>query len=78
MDRREVERELADLEPHLRFSVETSGDEVVVRVFDPSTGGVVREVPARPLLAFRRRIDRILGALATGDRPPAREAGRRR
>ena len=73
LDRRQVERELADLAPHVRFSVETEGDEVGVRVLDPDTGRAVRHVPARALLDFRRRMNLVLGSLTGGAGPAARE-----
>jgi flagellar protein FlaG len=60
----EVERELADLAPHVRFRVDTERGELVVRVLDPQTDRVVRRIPARVLLEFRRRMECVLGPLA--------------
>lgn len=62
--REELERELADLVPHVRFRIDAEREELVVRVLDPQSDRVIRRIPARALLEFRRKLDRVLGPLA--------------
>lgn len=62
----EVERRLADLVPLVRFRVVAEREEVVIRVLDPATDRVLRQIPAADLLELRRRLDLSIGCLARG------------
>jgi flagellar protein FlaG len=59
-----VSRELDDLSPHVTFVVDHEDGEVVVRILDPQTNEVVRQIPPDQLLAMRQSMDEYLGMLA--------------
>jgi flagellar protein FlaG len=47
----------------IRFSVDQSRHEVVVRIVDPQTNEVIRQVPSEELLAIAQSLDRMSGLL---------------
>ncbi len=59
-----ITRELADLAPHVLFSVDQESGQVVVRVLDPETRELVRQIPPQELIEIRQRMDTYLGLLA--------------
>jgi flagellar protein FlaG len=60
----QVSRDLASLSPYVTFEVDREAGDVVVRVLDPQTREVVRQIPSDQLLALRRSMDDYLGMLA--------------
>lgn len=59
-----ITKELADLTPHVLFSVDRESGQVVVRVLDPETRELVRQIPPQELMEIRQRMDAYLGMLA--------------
>jgi len=59
-----VSRELAALAPHVTFSVNQQEGRVVIRILDPVTRAVVRQIPPEELLEIQRRLGEYLGMLA--------------
>ena len=47
----------------LNFSVDSETKAVVVQVFDSDTGKVIREIPAKEILAMAKEIDKLKGIL---------------
>ena len=58
-------RKLADVASEgntdLSFSVDSSSDQVVVKVTDANTGKVIRQIPSEELLRIARNVREMLG-----------------
>jgi flagellar protein FlaG len=59
-----ISKELAYLAPHVTFTVDEQENQVVVRVLNPVTKELVRQIPPENLLQIRQRLDHYLGMLA--------------
>ncbi|NPA49431.1 MAG: flagellar protein FlaG [Thermodesulfobacteria bacterium] len=58
-----VQEELAKLNVRLVFNVDEETKEVVVKVVNPETDEVIRQIPPEELLEIRKRLDEIMGIL---------------
>lgn len=58
-----VQEELEKLNVQLVFSIDKDTDEVVVKVIDPETKEVIRQIPPEELLEIRKKLDEIVGIL---------------
>jgi uncharacterized FlaG/YvyC family protein len=71
--REQVERELGDLAPFVRFRLEEVGADLRVCVPGAGPGGADRQIPLEALLRLRRRLADALGSMAND--PPAGASG---
>ena len=69
-DARELERIASDvqirlkqLNTELRFEIEDNVEDLVVKVVDPETDEVIRQIPSEEMVEIRDRIDEIVGFL---------------
>ncbi len=58
-----VQEELEKLNVRLVFNIDKDTKEVVVKVVDPKTNEVIRQIPPEELLEIRKRLDEIMGIL---------------
>ncbi len=58
-----VQQELEKLNVRLVFNLDEDTKEVVVKVVDPQTNEVIRQIPPEELLEIRKRLDEIMGIL---------------
>ena len=59
----EVQTHLKRLNTELRIEVDTKDHEVVVKIVDPETKDVIRQVPSEELMAIRERMKELIGIL---------------
>ena len=71
--REQVERELGDLRPYVRFRLEEVGDDLRICVPGCGPDGADRRIPLEALLKVRRQLADALGSM-TND-PPASAGG---
>ena len=69
-DARELERIASDvrirlkqLNTELRFEIEDNVEDLVVKIVDPETDEVIRQIPSEEMVEIRDRIDEIVGFL---------------
>ena len=58
-----VQEELERLNVRLVFNVDEDTKEIVVKVVDPKTDEVIRQIPPEELLEIRKKLDEIVGIL---------------
>ncbi len=58
-----VQEELEKLNVRLVFNVDEETKEIVVKVVDPKTNEVIRQIPPEELLEIRKKLDEIVGIL---------------
>ncbi|OAG28133.1 flagellar protein FlaG [Thermodesulfatator autotrophicus] len=58
-----IQKELEQLNVRLVFSVDKDTDELVVKVIDPQTEEVIRQIPPQELLEIRKKLDELVGIL---------------
>lgn len=54
---------LKTLNTELRFEVDRELKEVLVRIVDPATGEVIRQIPSEEFIAIRKRMEELVGVL---------------
>jgi flagellar protein FlaG len=59
----EVQIYLKRLNTELRFEVDSHSKEVIVKIVDPETNEVLRQIPTEELLAIRKRMEDLVGVL---------------
>ncbi|MBI5643160.1 MAG: flagellar protein FlaG [Deltaproteobacteria bacterium] len=59
----DVQIQLKRLNTELRFELDKSSDEMVVKIIDPETDQVIRQIPSEELLAIRARMKDLIGVL---------------
>lgn len=59
----EVQIYLKRLNTELRFEVDNESREVKVKIVDPDTGEIIRQIPSEELLAIRERMEDLVGVL---------------
>ncbi len=55
----EIEVHLRTLDTDLHFEVDVEDNEVVVKVLDPETEEVIRQIPSEEVVAIREKIDKL-------------------
>ncbi len=58
-----VQEELEKLNVRLVFNVDKKTGEIVVKVVDPKTNEVIRQIPPEELLRIREKLDELVGIL---------------
>ncbi len=56
----EIKVHLKSLDTDLRFEVDIDNNEVIVKVLDPETDEVIRQIPSEEVLAIRKMINRLV------------------
>lgn len=59
----EVQIFLKRLNTELRFEVNSESREVIVKIVDPESDEVIRQIPSEELLAIRERMEDLVGVL---------------
>lgn len=59
----EIQIQLKRINTELRFEVDSASGEIVVKILDPDSQQVIRQIPSEELLAIRARMDEIIGVL---------------
>ncbi len=59
----EVQIRLKQLNTELRFEVEDRVEDLVVKIVDPDTNEIIRQIPSEEMLAIRDRLDELVGFL---------------
>lgn len=59
----DVQIQLKRLNTELRFEVDKNSDEMVIKIVDPETMQVIRQIPSEELLAIRERMEDLIGVL---------------
>lgn len=59
----EVQIYLKRLNTELRFEVDSRSKEVIVKIVDPSSDEVIRQIPSEELLSIRERMEDLVGVL---------------
>lgn len=59
----EVQIYLKRLNTELRFEVDSESREVIVKIVDPDSDEVIRQIPSEELLAIRSRMEDLVGVL---------------
>ncbi len=59
----EIQIQLKRINTELRFEVDSASREIVVKILDPDSQQVIRQIPSEELLAIRARMDEIIGVL---------------
>lgn len=59
----EVQIYLKRLNTELRFEVDNESRQVKVKIVDPDTGEVIRQIPSEEILAIRKRMEDLVGVL---------------
>ncbi len=59
----EVQIHLKRLNTELRFEVDGSVEDLIVRIVDTETNEVIRQVPSEEMVAIRERLDELIGIL---------------
>jgi flagellar protein FlaG len=62
----QIQTFLQSSRPELEFSVDQSSGKVVLRISDPETGKVVRQIPSEEMLALSKALDQLKGLLFSG------------
>lgn len=57
---------LKRLNTELRFEVKGDSKEVVVKIVDPASDEVIRQIPSEEILAIRERMEDLVGVLYDG------------
>ncbi|MBI4949518.1 MAG: flagellar protein FlaG [Deltaproteobacteria bacterium] len=59
----DVQIHLKRLNTELRFEVDNESDEMIIKIIDPETKQVIRQIPSEELLAIRERMKDLIGVL---------------
>lgn len=59
----DVQIQLKRLNTELRFEVDKNSEEMIVKIVDPETRQVIRQIPSEELLAIRERMKDLIGVL---------------
>ncbi|MBI5491342.1 MAG: flagellar protein FlaG [Deltaproteobacteria bacterium] len=59
----DVQIQLKRLNTELRFEVDKDSKDVIVRIIDPETKQVIRQIPSEELMAIRARMQELIGVL---------------
>lgn len=59
----EVQIYLKRLNTELRFEVDSGTKDVIIKIIDPETEEVIRQMPSEELIAIRKRMKEIIGVL---------------
>lgn len=59
----EVQIFLKKLNTELRFEVDSESREVIVKIVDPDSDEVIRQIPSEELVAIRERMEDLAGVL---------------
>lgn len=59
----EVQIQLKRLNTELRFEVDRNSEEMIIKIVDPETKQVLRQIPSEELLAIRERMEELIGVL---------------
>ncbi|MDO8426140.1 MAG: flagellar protein FlaG [Deltaproteobacteria bacterium] len=59
----EVQIQMKRLNTELRFEVDKESKDVIVRIIDPETKQVIRQIPSEELMAIRARMEELIGVL---------------
>ena len=59
----EVQIRLKQLNTELRFEIEDNVEDLIVKVVDPETEEVIRQIPSEEMVEIRDRIDELVGFL---------------
>lgn len=59
----DVQIQLKRLNTELRFEVDKDSKDVIIRIIDPETKQVIRQIPSEELLAIRARMQELIGVL---------------
>lgn len=59
----EIQIHLKKLNTELRLEVDSGSKKVVVKIIDPDSGQVIRQVPSQEMLEISKRMDEIIGVL---------------
>lgn len=59
----EIQIHLKRLNTELRLDVDSGSKKVVVKIIDPASGQVIRQVPSEEMLEISKRMDEIIGVL---------------
>ncbi len=58
-----IQEELEKLNVRLVFNVDKKTGEIVVKIVDPKTNEVIRQIPPEELLRVREKLDELVGIL---------------
>lgn len=59
----ELQRRLKTVAPELQFSVDKESGRTIIKVTDPATNEVIRQIPSEEALRLNKELDRFLGLL---------------
>lgn len=59
----DVQIRLKQLNTELRFEIQDNVEDLIVRIVDPETEEVIRQIPSEEMLAIRDRLDELVGFL---------------
>ncbi|MBI5454414.1 MAG: flagellar protein FlaG [Deltaproteobacteria bacterium] len=59
----DVQIQLKRLNTELRFEIDKNSEEMVIKIIDPETRQVIRQIPSEELLAIRERMEELIGVL---------------
>lgn len=59
----EVEIQLKRLNTELRFEVNQKSKEVVIKIIDPDSKQLIRQIPSEEMVAIRERMEEFVGVL---------------
>ncbi|MBI1911699.1 MAG: flagellar protein FlaG [Deltaproteobacteria bacterium] len=59
----EVQIQLKRLNTELRFEVDKDTKDLVIKIIDPETKEIIRQIPSEELLAIRSRMKELIGVL---------------
>lgn len=59
----ELQRRISAMAPELQFSVDHDSGRTIIKVTDPSTNELIRQIPAEEVLQLNKELDRLQGLL---------------
>jgi flagellar protein FlaG len=59
----EVQIRLKQLNTELRFEIEDNVEDLVIKIVDPETEEVIKQIPSKEMVEIRDRIDELVGFL---------------
>lgn len=62
----DVQIQLKRLNTELRLEVDKKSKNVVIKIFDPNTKQMIRQIPSEELMAIRERMNELIGVLYKG------------
>ncbi len=59
----ELQRRIYAVAPELQFSVDRDSGRTIIKVTDPATNEIIRQIPAEEVLRLNKELDRLQGLL---------------